>query len=79
MEYFKAFEQDGKDFAEYAKTPLTMPMLVIAGEKASGQFLLDQGKMVDPNMQGMVVPGAGHWLMEEAPDTVIPQLVEFLK
>jgi pimeloyl-ACP methyl ester carboxylesterase len=22
--------------------------------------------------------GAGHWLMEEAPDQVIPKLVEFL-
>jgi len=24
------------------------------------------------------VPGRGHWLMEEAPDQVIPKLVEFL-
>lgn len=79
MEWFKAFEQDSKDFAGYAKTPLTMPMLVLAGEKASGQFLIDQGKLVDTNVEGVIVKGSGHWLMEEAPDQVIPKLVEFLK
>ncbi len=39
MEYFRAFEQDAKEFAEFAKTPLTIPMMVLSGEKASGQFL----------------------------------------
>ena len=26
-----------------------------------------------------VVKGSGHWLMEEAPEQVIPELVSFLK
>jgi pimeloyl-ACP methyl ester carboxylesterase len=26
----------------------------------------------------VVVKGSGHWLMEEAPDQVIPKLVDFL-
>jgi pimeloyl-ACP methyl ester carboxylesterase len=78
MEYFRNFEQDAKDFAAFAKTPLTMPMLVLAGEKASGQFLIDQGKLVDSNVEGVVVKGSGHWLMEEAPGQVIPKLVDFL-
>ncbi len=78
FEYFKAFEQDAKDFAELGKTPLPMPMLVIAGEKASGQFLIDQGKLVATNVEGVIIPGSGHWLMEEAPEKVIPKLSEFL-
>ncbi len=78
FEYFKAFEQDAKDFEEFSKTPLTMPMLVLSGEKAGGQFLIDQGKMVDANVEGVIVTGSGHWLMEEAPDKVIPLLVNFL-
>jgi len=78
FEYFKAFEQDAKDFEEFAKTPLTMPMLVLSGEKAGGQFLIDQGKMVDANVEGVIVTGSGHWLMEEAPEKVIPLLVNFL-
>ena len=78
FEYFKAFEQDAKDFAAFAKTPLTMPMLVLSGEKAGGQFLIDQGKMVDTNVEGVIVTGSGHWLMEEAPGQTIPLLVKFL-
>ena len=34
--------------------------------------------MVADNVEGVLVPGSGHWLMEEAPDQVIPKLVEFL-
>lgn len=78
FEYFKAFPKDAVDFAAFAQTKLTMPMLVLTGEKASGTFLIEQGRLVDTRVQGTVVPGAGHWLMEEAPERVIPQLVEFL-
>jgi pimeloyl-ACP methyl ester carboxylesterase len=78
METFRAFEQDAKDFAQFAKIPLTMPMLVLSGEKAGGQFLIDQGKLVDTNVEGVIVTGSGHWLMEEAPKIVIPLLVDFL-
>jgi pimeloyl-ACP methyl ester carboxylesterase len=78
FEYFKAFEQDAKDFAELAKTPLHMPMLVLSGEKAGGQFLIDQGKMVDTDVTGIIIKGSGHWLMEEAPEQTIPALVSFI-
>jgi pimeloyl-ACP methyl ester carboxylesterase len=41
-------------------------------------FLIDQAKLVATNVTGKVVQGSGHWLMEEAPDQVIPALVTFL-
>jgi pimeloyl-ACP methyl ester carboxylesterase len=78
FEYFRAFEQDAQDFAGFAKTPLSMPMLVLSGEKASGEFLIQQGRLVATNVEGVIVHGSGHWLMEEAPDQVIPKLIEFL-
>lgn len=78
MENFIAFEQDAKDFAVFAQTKLTQPMLVLTGEKASGTFLIEQAKLVDDKVEGVVVPGSGHWLMEEAPGFVIPKLVAFL-
>ena len=64
--------------AGFAKTKLTMPLLVLSGEKAGGTFLIEQGKMVASNVEGVLVKGRGHWLMEEAPEEVIPKLVEFL-
>jgi pimeloyl-ACP methyl ester carboxylesterase len=78
FEVFRAFEQDGKDFAGFAKTKLAMPMLVLSGEKASGDFLITQGRLVAENVEGVVVKGSGHWLVDEAPAQVIPKLVEFL-
>jgi pimeloyl-ACP methyl ester carboxylesterase len=78
FEYFRAFEKDAEDFARFAQKPLPMPMLVLTGEKASGEFLIQQGRLVASNVQGVVIRGSGHWLMEEAPDQVIPKLIEFL-
>lgn len=78
MEYFHNFEGDAQQFADVAKTPLPMPMLVIAGGKASGEGLVTQARLVATNVEGVVVPGSGHWLMEEAPDVVMPKLVAFL-
>lgn len=78
FEVFRAFEKDADDFAGFAKTKLPMPMLVLSGEKAGGVFLIEQGKLVATKVEGVIVKGAGHWLMEEAPGQVIPRLVDFL-
>ena len=78
FEVFRNFEQDAKDFAQFAETKLTMPMLVLTGEKASGEFLIEQARLADTNVEGVVIKGKGHWLMEEAPEQVIPLLVAFI-
>jgi pimeloyl-ACP methyl ester carboxylesterase len=78
FEYFRAFERDAQDFARFAQKPLQMPMLVLTGEKASGEFLIQQARLVAKKVEGVVVRNSGHWLMEEATDQVIPKLVEFL-
>lgn len=78
FEVFRAFPQDAEDFAQFAQTKLTMPMLVLTGEKASGEFLIEQGRLVADYVEGVVVKNSGHWLMEEAPHQVIPKLVSFI-
>src|SRR5437667_10361511 len=78
FEYFRNFERDAKDFAQLSATPLPMPVLVLTGEKASGNFLIEQARLVATNVQGQVVTGSGHWLMEEAPQAVIPAIIKFL-
>ena len=78
FEYFRNFEQDAKDFEQFGKSRLSMPVLVLTGEKASGNFLIEQTKLVASNVKGVVVSGSGHWLMEEAPNTVIPAIIDFL-
>ncbi len=78
FEVFRAFERDAPAFEKLSATKLTMPMLVLTGEKASGEFLIEQGRLVADDVTGVVVKGSGHWLIDEAPKQVIPALVDFL-
>lgn len=77
FEYFKNFEQDAKDFAAFYQNKLNMPFLVLTGEKASGNFLIEQARLVANEVHGKVVTGSGHWLMEEASSKVIPSIIKF--
>jgi len=79
FEYFKNFERDAADFAQMGKTKLKMPMLVLTGEKASGIFLIEQAKLVAADVDGRVIKGSGHWLIDEAPSAVIPAIEKFVK
>jgi pimeloyl-ACP methyl ester carboxylesterase len=79
FEYFTAFEQDAADFQQLAKTKLSMPVLVLSGEKSGGTFLIDQARLVADDVTGKVIAGSGHWLMEEAPQDVIPLLTSFVQ
>jgi pimeloyl-ACP methyl ester carboxylesterase len=77
--YFAAFPETARAFAELAKTKLTMPVLSIAGEKASGNALGEQMKLVATNVRSIVVKGAGHWLIDERPDETLTALEQFLE
>lgn len=78
FEYFRNFERDAEDFAQMGATRLSMPFLVLSGEKAGGTFLIEQVKLVASDVKGQVIQGSGHWLMEEAPQTVIPAIIDFI-
>jgi pimeloyl-ACP methyl ester carboxylesterase len=60
FQYFRNFERDAKDFAAFSRTKLPMPMLVLTGEKASGPFLIEQGRLVATDVRGTIIKGAGH-------------------
>src|SRR5437773_10442285 len=79
FEYFRSFERDAQDFAHMGTSRLAMPLLVLTGEKASGDFLIEQTKVVASDVRGKVIKGSGHWLMEEAPAAVIPAITEFVR
>jgi pimeloyl-ACP methyl ester carboxylesterase len=78
FEFFRNFEQDARDFQQFARNKLTMPVRVISGEKSGGVFLIDQVRLVANDVQGKVIQGSGHWLLEEAPEKVIPVLNEYV-
>jgi pimeloyl-ACP methyl ester carboxylesterase len=76
--YFVSFLQAAKDFAQLSQTKLTMPVLSIGGEKASGEFLGEQVKLVATNARVIVLKNTGHWLMEEDYKETSEALLKFL-
>jgi pimeloyl-ACP methyl ester carboxylesterase len=76
--YFVSFQQADKDFAQLSQTKLTMPVLAIGGEKASGTVLGQQMKLVATNATMIVLKNTGHWVMEEKPKETTDALVNFL-
>ena len=76
--YFAAWPETANDFAQMAKTKLTMPVLSIAGEKASAAILSPQMKLVATDVTVLNLKETGHWLMEERPEETMKALTAFL-
>jgi pimeloyl-ACP methyl ester carboxylesterase len=80
FEQFHAFDQDVIDNKAFlAKGPLPMPVLAIGGEKSFGPMMATVARAAATNVQGAVIPGSGHWLMEEQPQATVAVIVDFLR
>jgi pimeloyl-ACP methyl ester carboxylesterase len=60
------------------KRPLTMPVLGIGGDASNGEMVGDAMKPLGNDVQSAVIPGAGHWFAEEAPEETLAALAPFL-
>jgi pimeloyl-ACP methyl ester carboxylesterase len=76
--YFVSFQKAARDLADLARTKLTMPVLAIGGEKANGQALGAQARLVASNATVVVLKNTGHWVLEENPKETTDALVTFL-
>jgi len=76
--YFVSFQQAARDFAQLSRTKLTMPVLAIGGEKANGELLGEQMKIVATNANEIVLKNTGHWVLEERPKEATDALMKFL-
>ena len=56
-----------------------MPMLSIGGDKSLGKELGDQAKLVGTDVSVVVLPDAGHWILEEQPAATTDALRQFLE
>ncbi len=80
FEQFGAFNQDAIDnkalLAQGGK--LTMPVLALGGEKSFGTAQADTLRFVATNVTMGIVPGSGHWIMDENPKATTALIVDFL-
>jgi hypothetical protein len=69
--FYRALDTTLAQKEERTKRPLPMPVLAIGGARSYGA---DVGKAMEPladDVQSVVIPGAGHWVAEEAPDEML--------
>ncbi len=76
--YFVSFPQTAGVFAQLSQTKLPMPVLAIGGEKANGQLLGKQAKIVAYDATVVVLKNTGHWVLEENPKGTTDAMMNFL-
>ena len=77
---FAAFDQDAADNAAFlAQGKLSMPVLALGGEKSFGLAMAEVMRFAATDVRGDVVPGSGHWIMEENPAATIALVRAFLE
>jgi pimeloyl-ACP methyl ester carboxylesterase len=76
--YFASFLKTADEFAEFGKGRLPMPVTSIGGEKANGNALGAQMKLISANPTVVIIKGAGHWIMEEKPEETMAAVTQAL-
>jgi len=76
---FAAFEKDAADNRQLAaRGKLAMPVLAVGGEKSFGPTMAAVMRAVATDVREVVIPGSGHWLMEERPAATIAAVRAFV-
>ena len=75
---FAAFAKDAEDNKVSQRIKLTMPVLAVGGEKSFGSVMGVIMRNVASDVREAIVPGAGHWLMEENAPVTVALVRDFL-
>jgi pimeloyl-ACP methyl ester carboxylesterase len=76
---FAAFDQDAIDNRAFLATGrLKMPILAVGGEKSFGPTMAVVMRFAGDDVTQAIVPGSGHWIMEENPAATTGLVLDFL-
>jgi pimeloyl-ACP methyl ester carboxylesterase len=78
---YRNMDRDWEELPELATARIEQPALFITGEKDPARSLAptDAMRVFVPNLQEVVVPGAGHWIQQEQAGVVNAALLGFLR
>jgi len=82
FEQFAAFDQDVRDNQEFRSNKLTIPVLAAGGACADRAFSAVTAaamREVAADVREAIIPGAGHWLLEENPAAALKAVCDFLE
>jgi pimeloyl-ACP methyl ester carboxylesterase len=75
---FLSFPRDAEDNRKAIATKLGMPVLAIGGAKSFGANEAVVMRNAATHVTELVIPDAGHWLMEEAPGPTMAAIQDFI-
>ncbi|TWA99250.1 pimeloyl-ACP methyl ester carboxylesterase [Bradyrhizobium stylosanthis] len=75
---FRAIRTDAEDNKKAIATKLTIPVLAVGGEKSFGKMEAVVMRNAATDVTEVVIPDAGHWLMEEQPEATVKAVRQFL-
>ena len=75
---FRSIRQDAEDNKAALGAKLAMPVLAIGGAKSFGANEAAVMRNAAADVTELVVPDAGHWLMEEAPEATVAAVRNFI-
>jgi pimeloyl-ACP methyl ester carboxylesterase len=78
FQLYRAFPVTTAQNEQRTTRRLTMPVLAIGGGESSGAMVADTMQLVADDVQGLVIPGCGHWVAEQAPEELLAALTAFL-
>jgi pimeloyl-ACP methyl ester carboxylesterase len=76
--FYRALDATIAQNDERVSRRLAMPVLAIGGAESYGEHVADAMKRIADDVQGVVIPGAGHWIAETAPGEMLAALTAFL-
>jgi pimeloyl-ACP methyl ester carboxylesterase len=76
--WYRALDATIAQEAQRKTRRLTLPVLAIGGQYSGGERVADGMKLAADDVQGVVIPGVGHWVAEEAPQELLAALTTFL-
>jgi len=78
FEFYRALDTTIAQDQQRKTRRLKMPVLAIGGAASFGGHVADAVKLVADDVEGLVIPGTGHFVAEEAPDEMLAALTAFL-
>jgi pimeloyl-ACP methyl ester carboxylesterase len=75
---FLSFPKDAEDNQKVVAHKLPMPVLAIGGARSFGANEALVMRNAATNVTEVVIPDAGHWLMEEAPEATMAAIQKFV-
>jgi pimeloyl-ACP methyl ester carboxylesterase len=78
LAFYRAWDATVAQNAQRSTRRLTMPVLAIGGAASWGDLVASSLEGLANDVQGVIIPGTGHWVAEESPGKLLAALTPFL-